>query len=419
MPTAVKSRESFREYVELLRELHLLMASDEGETAQADAARDRMDAPWAQLDETKMARVRGLSADLYTLEGEPVRRPPLAPNPTSRALSQRLVLARAKGNWDDFLRLLREAERFFPAELPAYLRGSIWLELGFPSIAVLFFERASRIAPENTNYAWIWLNCLVEADRLDEAAGVAEELLAAESAVHPKLVFKAVDVLFVQTRKLTELQATPVYQRLAEILERTLHRAKLLPPDEMKDTVLVAAFVELGMCYEHLRNDDGALAAYDEVLSIQPSHEAALTARGILRYSKDANAAVRDLERALLQDTPLVWPYFYLAHHSLVTARYQHCLYYCRAALVRKASDPVKADLLEWQAIAIAETNGSIAEVLANLDAALRLAPGNRRIEENKAEVTRALNARAPATPWHLLSEGEVEEVGRRRLLAA
>lgn len=65
MPLEMKSRDSFRQYVELLRQLHLLMASGRGDTAEADAVRDRMDKPWDHLDETLIDRVRVVGGSIY------------------------------------------------------------------------------------------------------------------------------------------------------------------------------------------------------------------------------------------------------------------------------------------------------------------------------------------------------------------
>jgi hypothetical protein len=167
-------RDSFRQYVELIGELHQLMAAGRGETPEAEAVRDRMDAPWRYLDEAMIARVRGLSADLYSVEGEPRRMTPSPSTEQSRLVARQLVAARESHNHDEVLRLLRDVSAYFASELVAYLRGSIWLDLGFPAIAVLFFEYAWRVAPESKNYGWIWLNTLVEAGRLDEAVAVAE-----------------------------------------------------------------------------------------------------------------------------------------------------------------------------------------------------------------------------------------------------
>ncbi|HZK82116.1 MAG TPA: hypothetical protein VFC46_13635 [Humisphaera sp.] len=147
--------DSLAQYVELLRELHLLTVSGHECTAAADTVRDRMDEPWSHLDDAMIDRVRGLSADLYTIEGVPRREVPLPPIAASTSLAQQLVLAKNARDWDKALRLLRDIAPYLAPESVAHIRGTIWLELGFPSIAVLFFRYASRIAVEKTENAWI------------------------------------------------------------------------------------------------------------------------------------------------------------------------------------------------------------------------------------------------------------------------
>ena len=61
---------NYVEYVRLLRQLHRLIAED-NDGDEADALREDMDAPWYALSEEEIARIRGLSADLYTLDETP------------------------------------------------------------------------------------------------------------------------------------------------------------------------------------------------------------------------------------------------------------------------------------------------------------------------------------------------------------
>jgi hypothetical protein len=61
----------FRESVRLLKELHFLMAEGKSETNEADRLRDLMDEHWYSMSPEEVGRVRGLSADLYTLVDHP------------------------------------------------------------------------------------------------------------------------------------------------------------------------------------------------------------------------------------------------------------------------------------------------------------------------------------------------------------
>lgn len=133
-----------QQYVDLLRALHLLISAGQGDSAEADAIRDRMDEPWRHLDEVQVNRVRGLSADLYSLEADPAHRRELAvPTEEDRRKLRELSAAKERRDHDAILRLLREVEPALEPSMVANLRGTTWLELGFPEIAALFFEYAA------------------------------------------------------------------------------------------------------------------------------------------------------------------------------------------------------------------------------------------------------------------------------------
>jgi hypothetical protein len=52
-------------YVGLLRRLHQLIAQGAGDSLDADAVRDAMDEPWAQMTHAEVEQANRLSASLY------------------------------------------------------------------------------------------------------------------------------------------------------------------------------------------------------------------------------------------------------------------------------------------------------------------------------------------------------------------
>ena len=52
-------------YVGLLRRLHQLIAQGAGDSLDADAVRDAMDEPWAQMTQAEVEKTSRLSASLY------------------------------------------------------------------------------------------------------------------------------------------------------------------------------------------------------------------------------------------------------------------------------------------------------------------------------------------------------------------
>ena len=66
---------AYVEYVRQLLKLQALMAQGLGESSEADALREEMLPTWRRLSSEELARVDGLSGDLYMLTGEEVFEP--------------------------------------------------------------------------------------------------------------------------------------------------------------------------------------------------------------------------------------------------------------------------------------------------------------------------------------------------------
>src|SRR5258708_38149147 len=77
MPTeadALSTQPPVLAYARLLTEMHRLIREGKGDSEEAEALADRMDAPWYAMTAQEQARMRGLSADLHALrEGGPKR----------------------------------------------------------------------------------------------------------------------------------------------------------------------------------------------------------------------------------------------------------------------------------------------------------------------------------------------------------
>src|SRR6266566_2413562 len=112
----------FVQHESLLRRLHELMAAGKGDSDEADAVRDQMDVSWRALSREEIARLDGLSADLYMLEGEEVLDPASAQGWTPERLGVELGSAWNQGEWEKVLSLLRNGPSFIPQDRIAYLR---------------------------------------------------------------------------------------------------------------------------------------------------------------------------------------------------------------------------------------------------------------------------------------------------------
>jgi hypothetical protein len=137
---------SYLQYISGVRELHALIKAGLDDSPEADAIRDGMDHPWHDLSETDQTRIRGLSADLYSISD-----PPHEPLPGNRQVQRKLIEAgeaKEAGNWDLALSILREWSRYIDPSLLSSFRGEIWQAAGDDETAKLFFDHAASLMPE-------------------------------------------------------------------------------------------------------------------------------------------------------------------------------------------------------------------------------------------------------------------------------
>jgi hypothetical protein len=138
-----------RENVAWFLRLHVLMSTGQSDSEEAQALREQMADQWYALSPEDQELLRGLSMDLYTLEG---KEPPLPQgvDPSERSpqrLDPRLAEAQERQDWRHLLALLRPGPDHLPPDRLAYLRGQCWQGLGYPAVAALFFEHAARLNP--------------------------------------------------------------------------------------------------------------------------------------------------------------------------------------------------------------------------------------------------------------------------------
>jgi hypothetical protein len=139
-------------YARLLQELHAVIEAGRGDTAEADAIRDAMDAPWNALTEAEQDRLGGLSQDLYDLSAG--RTAPIHLAPAERVQwTQTIGEALKTQNWDRLLELLRHAPADAPADQIRLAQALCWEHLGEPDVALRFRREAGRLNPTIANGA--------------------------------------------------------------------------------------------------------------------------------------------------------------------------------------------------------------------------------------------------------------------------
>src|SRR4051812_23789023 len=153
-----------------------------------------------------------------------------------------------------------------------------------------------------------------------------------------------------------------------------------------------------------------ALEYYSRGLRADPYNDGQLVARGMLLYGSSPRA-VTDFELAIRNRSPVVWPYFFLAHHYLLSGRFEECRSMCELASRMPATDAVKSELAEWTAISQSELGFPVEMIRASFENSIRLDPSNDRARRNLAAFEEAVRP-AHRRTWQMRSEVAVRASG-------
>lgn len=396
----------FLKYVRLLHELHAAIREGKDELVEGENIRDRMDEPASHLSSDEIAGVHGISSDFYSVS-DPL---PTVILPRTAEVNNDLAEALKARALKDFNRALevlrRRAEYLEPAAL-AYLRGRTWMEAGEPAIATLFLERASELQPGNPNYPAIALNALRSADP-QRARQRAEDILQNSETEPPRVVLIACQIRFFEARELLPDNAKAALSSLVSTIRSAMARMVISGEAQTLPGLFHQAFALLGLCFERQGDAAEALRCYDQGLTLDPGDSLLLMVRGMLRYGENSLAAVSDFDHAIQHGSSLVWPYYFLSHHFLLSMQFRECLSMSTEGLQREATDSVRADLYEWIAISNASLGVPRQVVEESFQLALGLAPANTRIRENYELYERSLS---PSMNWQKPTPGEVSRL--------
>lgn len=391
------------DYARMLRESHNLIAQGKGESPEAEALADRMDQPWYAMTAEEQRRMRGLSGDLNALlDGGPKR---VEMTPEALAEWQRLgkdTYAQSElGNVDAALAHLRQP---IPVNLPRhiipFLQARCWERLGDLETALVFMKEAERTDPEQTATV---LTLLLRARKGDEAEQYAESVIARPQS-GPVDLYLAASAWIPRVRDLNAKEAAPTLRRMVAIYQRAQTALAKLAPEqwEIPDLDASIAFA-LGLCHERLGDLPAALATYTAALKHNPRDTELLVARGLAQYGKNTPAALQDFQAAVRFGASSIWAWHILSRHALVSGTNGDALRLALRGADRAGPSPVRAEVYETIAIALANLGQPLDWVRQNFATAAQLDPTNERIRQNQEialSLAEAPNARAPKD-WH------------------
>ena len=257
-------------HVELLKEIHLLMAQGKSATEEADALREATEPHWNALSDAERERIRWLSADLYSIEGKERFTKVPAEQRTREYLAPAFEAAWVVEDWDMILDLLRTGPDYMSAGIRAQERGVAYQNLGLSDIALLFFKYAAEQEPQNIFNRLLMLTPLRRLGRFDELLIEANRLLKHKELstvyqfiVANKMAFAA-DTLPVQEK-------SAVLRQVIRIINTALQTDARMQRNDLLGYYSSDVYFALGACYWRLNDIAAAIRAFKECLKLNPA----------------------------------------------------------------------------------------------------------------------------------------------------
>jgi tetratricopeptide (TPR) repeat protein len=386
---------SFREYADLQLRRHSLLLEGKENAAETLEAEEQMEELWEKLDETQRHSLNGMASDLNWIRrnGEPPSKGRKTREEVTERESQELLAAMESKDWHALLNHLRVCAPTLPPVHLGYLRGTAYDALGFPGYARVFFEQAAEFDPANASMGVLALR-YVEKTNPENAIRRANKILESPLRHSPVLLAWSVGMIL----RRHETEGLPIdRKRFSAVLTDIVKRLPLEPPDAAR----AMAYQAVAAGFEIVGEPEAALRGFDEGLKLAPNNELLLMGKGLLLYGRQTDEAIELFGRLVRQETASVWPYFFLTHYHLLQENYSSSLEMGREAWARAAADPVRAELLEWQAICLTELHYPSEVVRSIFEKALALDPSNPWISKNLASFERA-GAKAKESEWHI-----------------
>jgi tetratricopeptide (TPR) repeat protein len=328
-------------------------------------------------------------------------------------LRMRTAFARAwkDENYQKVLSLLQDHPYVLPPAKMAYFRALCCRSLGESRAAILFFEDALRFAPEDLDLIHAaGSNALVLAgqDRLADAWTHIRHQLDSTGHVFPTIIASLIRSFQARVAE-SEAEKQELLREQIKYFEKAWNLYHQLPakhqddPDTRKLIELALEAAALGMWRLGDKAESRRLS--EQFIAFAPTAYAPRTVRGVINYPSDK--ALQDFRVAIERGDPSYQPYYYLAHEALTRGDYISAATWSEASLRHRPSNPIKAQLLEWLAIARSYLGQDPKEIEKLFVQAQELDPRNARVAHNAA-VFQSMSA-APLIPHQQWDLGDIQ----------
>jgi tetratricopeptide (TPR) repeat protein len=388
------------EYADLLLRQNELDPRGDTESAELTAICEAMDAPWSRMTGFYRRLMHGLSEDLYALADG--RQGIQMSDEERRAWGVAGKAAQRDGAPELQLEHLRKPyPRDIPSAIVAFLQARCWVRLGFPRVALAFYQESGKVLPAGKTAA---MDLLRQLGRYKDASDLARGILADPDSRHAD-IYHACTTLFLSAESLAAGgNPQDVYRSLVTPLRLLLDSEGKTVRSSREDPDLEAAVAHtLVFTLAEIGDYDEMLRVCDAVLARYPKDSALYLARGIAnQMTRNPDKAESDFVQAVTFGARSPLPYAALSWYRITEARYDEALGLVSQALSFPGlHSQTQATLYEIRGIALAELNQPLFRIEEEFAKALDLGPANAdRIRHNLEVALRHLKT-APDPERH------------------
>jgi tetratricopeptide (TPR) repeat protein len=395
--------QSLKAYADLLLKLHQQIAVGRGEMEESNSLRDHMDVYWKDLDESELAIVRQLSADLYTIYDGTNSRHPRGIDLYSSALAVEMAKAHQSKNFVRVLQLLGERSNEISFDRATIIRGMSYRELGLVDAGLDFIWHAASESRNPDSAYIIALHTLWHYVDIDAAVTRALGLLREGKVAGIELKF-LVACIFLKASANKDGSFRKEYAEVSKkIFQELLQSA---PPGEAM-AAQAKCHELLSHCFYLLGETPRAIEELGAAIAANPNDHELYVQRGLMQLDSDFWSAKSDFESAARLATASVWPYYYLSFDAFRSKDFDRCVRIATIGMSRTSDLDIQARLHEFIAMSIASGGSSLSPstieaVRHHFRTGMILSPANQQILANSQVFEDALQSAILQHNWIL-----------------
>ncbi len=310
------------------------------------------------------------------------------------------------------LMLLQNHPYVLPPAKMAFLRALCCKHLGDFRAATLFLEDGLKFDPEYEDLihaAGSNALVLVGQGRLTDAWTHIRHQLDVTCHVFPTIVASLIRCSQARVAE-SEAEKGTLLREQIHFFEKAWNLYQQLPAKQQGDPgtrrLIELALEAAALARWHVGDDSEARDLAEQSVAFSPTAYGPRTVRGVINYPSDQ--ALQDFRAAIELGDPHYQPYYYLAHEALMRGDSASAATWSEEALRHGPSNPIRAQLLEWLAIARSYLGQDPEQIERLFVQAQELDPGNARIAHN-AMVFQSMSAAPATTPNQQWDLGDIQ----------